>query len=138
MDKTKEYKSGDLTVVWKPSLCMHSERCWRGLPEVFKPRDKPWIQPDKTDAESLKKQIDQCPSGALSYLVKGHKEEKDTDSIDIKVTRDGPLLIAGTVNLEMPDGSMEKRDKAVALCRCGSSSNKPYCDGSHRKVEFKG
>ena len=137
MEKQKEYPAGDLVVIWKPSLCMHSERCWRGLPEVFKPREKPWVQPENADRETLIKQIDKCPSGALSYRLPGEQPAIDQDVLQIKVSRDGPLLVKGSVLIELPDGNTERREKAVALCRCGHSSNKPYCDGTHRKVNFK-
>lgn len=138
MEKIKEYQSGDLTVIWKPVLCMHSERCWRGLPEVFKPREKPWIQPDSADNQRIMNQIDQCPSGALSYRLAGQKDQDSGSHYQIKVSKDGPYLIHENVSIELPDGSVERREKAVALCRCGGSANKPYCDGTHKKTGFKG
>jgi CDGSH-type Zn-finger protein len=36
------------------------------------------------------------------------------------------------------DGTIEQKNKVTAFCRCGASGNKPYCDGSHRKIDFKG
>ena len=63
----KEYKNGTLTVVWKPEKCAHSGICVKMLPEVYKPKEKPWIQAENASIEELKKQISQCPSGALSF-----------------------------------------------------------------------
>jgi len=70
-DITKKYSNGDITIVWKPSLCTHSTKCWKGvkaLPEVFNPMIKPWINPEAATTERIREQIHQCPSGALSYI----------------------------------------------------------------------
>ena len=63
--------------------------------------------------------------------------------ITIKVLKDGPLLISGEemagVNLVNAEGApLEVRGKNLKLCRCGASSNKPFCDGTHSKIGFKG
>ena len=69
-DITKKYSNGEITIVWKPSMCTHSTNCWKGkaaLPEVFNPMEKPWITPEGSTTERIKEQINKCPSGALSY-----------------------------------------------------------------------
>ncbi len=63
----KSYTNGDITVFWEAEKCIHSGNCARGLSEVFKPREKPWIQLGDVPSETIAKQIDTCPSGALSY-----------------------------------------------------------------------
>ena len=65
---TKKYTTDELTVIWKPQLCTHSAKCFNGLPNVFDPRVKPWITPENATREEIMKQIDQCPSKALSYI----------------------------------------------------------------------
>ncbi len=67
MDDTNKYSSEELTVIWKPSLCAHSKLCWKNLPEVFNPRERPWIKIGSTETKKITDQIDKCPSGALSY-----------------------------------------------------------------------
>lgn len=67
MEVTKEYQREDLTVIWKPKKCIHSGICVKTLPLVYNPKEKPWIKPENASAEALKSQIDNCPSGALSY-----------------------------------------------------------------------
>ncbi len=66
----KKYKKDDLEVVWQPDLCIHSGVCARGLPKVFDPKRKPWIDLDQAEKEKIIAQVKACPSGALS-LGKG-------------------------------------------------------------------
>ncbi|WP_405206414.1 (4Fe-4S)-binding protein [Aquimarina sp. LLG6339-5] len=68
-DITKEYTNGEITIVWKPGKCIHAGVCVKTLPSVYKPKEKPWIQPDSAATEALKNQIDGCPSGALTYYM---------------------------------------------------------------------
>ena len=67
MSTPKEYKNGDFTIVWKPELCIHAGECVKRLPEVYNPKERPWIKPENASVEALKSQIDACPSKALSY-----------------------------------------------------------------------
>ncbi len=69
----KKYTNGDVTIVWKPNVCIHSGICFRGLGEVFHPRELPWITPEKASTEKIVGQVKKCPSGALSYFM--NKEE---------------------------------------------------------------
>jgi uncharacterized Fe-S cluster protein YjdI len=63
---TKHYSNGEVSVVWKPKLCIHAGECFLGLPEVFDPNRVPWINPMAATTDELKKQVAKCPSGALS------------------------------------------------------------------------
>lgn len=63
----KSYSNGDITVFWKPELCIHSGNCVRGLPTVFNNQIRPWIQPEHSTTEEIIKTVNTCPSGALSY-----------------------------------------------------------------------
>ena len=65
----KEYSNGELTVVWKPQTCIRAAECVKALPNVYNPNEKPWIKIENATTEELKKQINKCPSGALSYLI---------------------------------------------------------------------
>ncbi|MBK8450425.1 MAG: (4Fe-4S)-binding protein [Saprospiraceae bacterium] len=68
----KKYKNDSLTIVWKPGLCIHSTKCWKGehgLLAVFNPSEKPWIKPFGASTESIIAQIKTCPSGALSFFI---------------------------------------------------------------------
>ncbi len=135
----KEYSNEEISVIWKPNTCIHAKKCWKGLIQVFNPQNRPWINMEGASSERIKKQVEACPSGALSYVSKtadgqasAHTETK------VEALEDGPLLIYGTLHITNPDGTTEKKNKTTAFCRCGASHNKPYCDGTHVKVEFKG
>ncbi|MDR1544137.1 MAG: (4Fe-4S)-binding protein [Prevotellaceae bacterium] len=65
----KHYTNGEVTIVWKPDLCQHAAFCGKELPEVFKPKEKPWINPNGASTERIIKQVKRCPSGALSFII---------------------------------------------------------------------
>ena len=69
MDKKKEYSNGEVTIVWKPKLCIHSTNCISGLPNVFDMNKRPWINADGASTEEMINQVNKCPSGALSYYL---------------------------------------------------------------------
>lgn len=140
-DITKHYSNEEITVAWKPKLCSHSTNFWKGLSEVFNPKERPWIKLDATNTEKIKNQIDQCPSGALSYTEKNQtkmEETKPNADCNVLVSPNGPLMIIGKIEIKHSDGRVENKEKTTAFCRCGASANKPFCDGSHRIIEFIG
>ncbi len=63
----KIYRTDEITIVWQPALCTHVGVCWKMLPEVFRPRERPWVRPELATTEQLTDMIDRCPSGALTY-----------------------------------------------------------------------
>ncbi len=96
----KEYQKGDLTVTWEPGKCMHSEKCWRGLIEVFNPKNKPRINVDGATKERIMEQVDQCPSGALGYYLGGaHRAVEAQNDTKITVSKNGPYLVEAPVEI---------------------------------------
>ena len=67
----KHYTSGEITVVWKPDLCVHSGICARGLPLVFNPTRRPWVETQHATTEDIVQQVDRCPSKALTWFKNG-------------------------------------------------------------------
>ena len=60
------------------------------------------------------------------------------DAVIITPYRDGPLLVRGPVELTWPDGSsIDRRHDPIALCRCGKSRARPFCDGTHKLIGFR-
>jgi CDGSH-type Zn-finger protein len=54
-----------------------------------------------------------------------------SDDLTIRFKANGPIIVSGEVSVVDADGKEIKELKNVALCRCGNSKNKPFCDGSH-------
>ena len=73
----KHYTNGEITVVWRPELCQHTGICARGLPAVFRPRMRPWIELSPTDSRTICDQVDRCPSGALSWFANGTPDSQE-------------------------------------------------------------
>lgn len=142
-DITKKYTNGEITIVWKPATCIHSTMCWKGatgLLDVFNPGEKPWIKPAGATTERIIEQINKCPSGALSFYYNADEnlpEHIDTECI-VETTPNGPLMVYGNITVKLHNGEETQKNKVTAFCRCGGSSNKPYCDGTHRKIGFEG
>lgn len=140
-DITKKYTNGEVTIVWKPSMCIHSAMCVTGLGEVFHPNETPWITPEKSTTEKIVDQVKKCPSGALSFYMNAD-EGKDEVSVEaetiIETIPNGPLMVYGNVSIKNSAGEITKKNKATAFCRCGGSANKPFCDGTHKKIGFQG
>ena len=134
----KEYSNEDLTVIWKPKKCIHSEICWKTLPEVYDPKGKPWIKPENATTDALKSQISKCPSGALTYKTESEESIEQDMGTECTIVENGPLLVSGNLKVTLTNGTVENKKRSTAFCRCGASTNKPYCDGSHKKIEFKG
>jgi uncharacterized Fe-S cluster protein YjdI len=137
----KRYSNKDITIVWKPDVCIHSTLCWRGLIKVFNPRERPWIDMSGADTEAIIAQVEKCPSGALSWhrnqAAEAASEQVEVETI-VETTPNGPLMVYGNIKVRDAEGNETSKHKVTAFCRCGASGNKPYCDGSHRKIDFKG
>jgi 3-phenylpropionate/trans-cinnamate dioxygenase ferredoxin subunit len=59
-------------------------------------------------------------------------------TVTIQATKNGPYLINGALTLKDGDGNtVPTKTERIALCRCGGSANKPFCDGTHKKVNFQ-
>ncbi len=58
--------------------------------------------------------------------------------LKMTVVPNGPLKVEGVFEIVLADGTVELKEKSAFMCRCGHSSKKPYCDGSHRRENFVG
>lgn len=134
----KKYKKEDFTILWEPKKCIHAAVCVKKLPEVYDPQGKPWIKPENASIKELKIQIDACPSGALSYKEENSTIKNTNMTTEVELMKNGPLLVKGIIEIKSHDGSIVKKEKMTAFCRCGASNNKPYCDGQHKQAGFEG
>lgn len=136
-DVAREYRNEQIVVYWEPKLCIHTGNCFRGLPEVFKPRERPWITVDAATADRIAQVVMNCPTGALHFeRLDGGPQETASQETAVKLQINGPLYLRGKLRIVGPGGHVLREDTRLALCRCGHSANKPFCDGSHFRVGF--
>jgi len=144
-DSVKEFSNGEVTVYWKAELCIHSANCLIGLPGVFSSRKKPWINVHAANSKEIMKVVDTCPSRALTYLKSTRfvtSKPRATAKMKSKfarihVLKNGPVLVSG--NFILRDSKKKKiqvENEVAALCRCGGSRKKPFCDGTHQSIGF--
>jgi CDGSH-type Zn-finger protein/uncharacterized Fe-S cluster protein YjdI len=134
--KLHRFESAAAVVTWDAARCIHAAECVRGLPEAFDPRAKPWIRPDAADVASLAAVVNRCPSGALAMAHADGASAMVAPPLNTaQVSPDGPNYLRGVLSIRQGDAVVD--DTRIALCRCGASKNKPFCDNSHRKVGFK-
>lgn len=136
-DQLDEYKGKSITILDNRGICSHAAHCTDDLPKVWRMGIEPWIDPDGEIKEKIIEQVKKCPSGALSYVIDGNVYNKFSDEPDVIVSRNGPFRVHGSVELEGVEMGEGASREHYALCRCGHSKNKPFCDGSHWYVGFK-
>ena len=143
IERKKSYSNEDITVIWKPDVCIHSTKCWKASLAIFNPKRRPWIDMSAGSTEEIIKIVDNCPSGALSYERNSKMSEQKTQPAQsqqsqttVQVNKGGPYLVKGKFVFVGTDGKEEIKEGSIALCRCGGSNNKPFCDGTHRKIGF--
>jgi len=136
-DKSHNYRGANISVHFNLGVCIHSGQCIGTLPSVFNLKAKPWIQPDNADVEEVIKTVNNCPSGALGYTIDDENELDNSFDCSIYMLPNGPFLITGDIKLENTEFGDGTKSSRYALCRCGQSKNKPFCDGAHHQVKFE-
>jgi CDGSH-type Zn-finger protein/uncharacterized Fe-S cluster protein YjdI len=133
---TVVYEGKDIIVENEPKLCIHSRHCVTNAIKVFKPNvDGPWIDPDAAHRDTVIGVVSRCPSGALRHRCKnGEPQEPPPDVNTIRVNENGPYYVNADSTIQTKDGP--KCLHRAALCRCGHSKNKPFCDKSHVEAGF--
>jgi uncharacterized Fe-S cluster protein YjdI len=134
---TKEYATDEIVVEWEPRLCYHSQNCVRSLPLVFDDSRRPWIKVDAASADEVEAAVAKCPSGALRTRRVGAPVAARPQAPQVVASADGPLLVSGGVRILDADGAVLYEGEKAALCRCGGSANKPFCDGTHKTNGFR-
>lgn len=137
-DKQKFQFTGDLVDVdWDGRLCIHIAECGQSEGDVFVGGRQPWCMPDVAAVEDVADIVERCPSGALSYRIKQQELQEQPESVNtIVVTYNGPYFVRGSLEWEEAPDDMPGIAFRAALCRCGQSANKPFCDNSHEMARF--
>ncbi|MEI2778770.1 MAG: CDGSH iron-sulfur domain-containing protein [Tetrasphaera sp.] len=115
-------------------LCEHAGFCTL-------PGTNVWAMVTSDDPEvlaAMRVMIDHCPSGALTRAedVNSTNDSEPVLPRRVAVVDDGPYLVTGGVSISGADGQPHESRNRMTLCRCGASASKPFCDGSHAKVDF--
>jgi len=128
----EEVEGKHVTIRFEARKCIHSRACVLGRPDVFVPNVQgEWIHPDAATPEALAEIAHNCPSGAITYVRTDGGPQESAPVVNlIRVRENGPLAFHG--ELAIGGQSMFR----AALCRCGHSQRKPFCDGSHTAAGF--
>lgn len=135
-DVARTYEDDRVSVRWDATLCIHTAICLKRLPQVFDVNARPWISLDGAEADQIAATVRACPTGALRYDGPAVAPEAPDEPTTVDVRPNGPLLLRGNITLTAPGGE-PRTEYRVALCRCGASENKPFCDNSHRAIGFR-
>lgn len=129
----EEVRGKRVVIRFEAGKCIHSRNCVLGRPDVFVPNVAgEWIHPDAATPEEVAGLALACPSGAITYeRIDGGANEAAPIVNTVHVRENGPLAIHAPIMLG---------ERAIGLratlCRCGASTHKPYCDGSHSAAGF--
>ena len=139
MSKAKtRYKGEKINVDWDARLCIHIGECGQSAGDLFVGGRDPWCQPDLTSIDNVVDVVKRCPSGALSYhSADGAVSESADGNNKVTVSYNGPYFVSGELEIEGAAEDMPGVAFRAALCRCGASKNKPFCDNSHEQIGFK-
>ncbi|MBC8209462.1 MAG: CDGSH iron-sulfur domain-containing protein [Gammaproteobacteria bacterium] len=139
MDQKKvfDYSGEQVDVHWDSRLCIHIGECGHSEGDLFETGRDPWCIPDTATIEDVAEVCARCPSGALTYTVKNANKAPQISANSVQVTYNGPLYVLGDLNIGGAAQDMPGTRYRAALCRCGLSANKPFCDNSHLKKPFE-
>ena len=132
----RDYAGKEVVISFDARRCIHAAECVRGAPKVFDPEARPWIKPDGASGDHIAEVVRRCPTGALSMRFHDGRTQEAPDAANsITISPNGPLYLRGQISVHMPGGG-EVQGTRMALCRCGASANKPFCDGTHTDAHF--
>jgi CDGSH-type Zn-finger protein/uncharacterized Fe-S cluster protein YjdI len=132
-----DYPGQEIDVHWDERLCIHVGECGNAANSLFEAGRQPWCVPDEVSKAEVREVCERCPSGALTYTDKtGAPELAPTENV-AAVVYNGPLYLTGELDIEGAPADMPGVRFRAALCRCGVSKNKPFCDNSHLKAGFQ-
>ena len=135
-EKKVDYPGEEVSVEWDGRLCIHVGECGRAQGELFVGGRQPWCQPGLVSVEEVVEVVERCPTGALTYRRAYGEGERAPERNTIVVSNNGPLYLRGDLEIDDVGDDMPGVRFRAALCRCGESKNKPFCDNSHEEAGF--
>jgi CDGSH-type Zn-finger protein/uncharacterized Fe-S cluster protein YjdI len=137
-DEPKTFEGERADVTWDGRLCIHIGECGRAEGDLFVGGRDPWCQPDVSGADDALDVVTRCPTGALSIRRKdGGAIETAPKGNQVVVANHGPLYVTGDLAIDGAADDMPGVKFRAALCRCGLSKKKPFCDNSHEEGGFR-
>lgn len=107
---------------------------YRGMwSDLFQAGRKPWCNPNLSSNEHVAEVVERCPTVGQS----GTQISEKGGELKITSLENGPLLLTGNLTIMSGSGRKAWQGNKIALCRCGASMNKPFCDGAHVDAGFK-
>ena len=166
-DNNRKYSNKDIEVFWELKKCIHASTCYIELIGVFNPSRRPWVNMEGAPTEKIIEVVNKCPTDALMWrwlneeknslitdkdknhikirmpaeyeeLIKDNKLEEGADVLEVRIMKDGPVVVEGNFRLITSEEKEIKTGEFASFCRCGESNSMPFCDGMHRKVGFIG
>ena len=123
----KTYPGNGISVQFDAARCIHAAECVRGLPAVFDPQAKPWIQPGKALADEVAAVVSRCPTGALTIRnANGGAVEIPASKNTATLVANGPIYLRGQIEHAVVNDAAPAEFLGVALCRCGASTNSKW------------
>jgi hypothetical protein len=126
-------RHGDYAITGNSRLCFSAGFCGTRTTNVWKLLDQS-DEPAKRDL--MRDMVWRCPAGRLVLLDADENAIEPELPQDVAVLPGGPLWVRGGIPITGGDGTQWEVSNRVTLCRCGQSTNKPFCDGAHSKVHF--
>ncbi len=137
LNKRDNYVGTTITIHDNRGICSHASVCADELESVFNADREPWVNPEGASLQSIIDVIKKCPSGALSYTIGGVEHRDEDRPPAITVSKNGPYCVVGRCELKDVIWGEGASQEHYALCRCGGSTNLPFCDGTHRNNNFR-
>jgi len=131
------FPGDEIDVRWDKRLCIHVSECVTANNTLFDGGREPWCVPNDVSRAEVRDVCERCPSGALSYTDKTGAAEQAPDENTVTPVYNGPLYATGRLDIDGAQPDMQGVSYRAALCRCGASKNKPFCDNSHLDASFQ-
>ncbi len=132
-----DFPGSEIDVHWDKRLCIHIGECGGAANSLFEGGRDPWCLPDEVSKAEVRDVCERCPSGALTYTDKAGAPEQAPAENTASIAYNGPVYLTGDLHIDAATEDMPGLRHRAALCRCGASKNKPFCDNSHLEAGFQ-